>query len=183
MSSIIILGGLAGASPLGVRAQQQRKVWRVGFLAVPLRPVPLESSRYGAFAQGMRELGYVEGENLVIEWRFADGKAERLPNLAAELVELKVDVLVVSGTPATSAAQRATSSIPIVMGTTSDPVGSGFVQSLARPGGNITGLSNLTTDLSPKLLDMLRSVAPKLSRVAILVNPTNQSHVAAAERI
>src|SRR5262245_63131448 len=81
----------------------------------------------------MRELGYVEGENLVIEWRFADGNAERLPNLAAELVELKVDVLVVSGTPATSAAQKATSSIPIVMGTTSDPVGSGFVQSLARP--------------------------------------------------
>jgi len=180
---IIILGGVAGASPLGVRAQQQRKVWRVGFLAVPLRPAALESSRYGAFARGMRELGYVEGENLVIEWRFADGKAERLPSLATELVELKVDVLVVSGTPATSAAQRATSSIPIVMGTTSDPVGSGFVQSLARPGGNITGLSNLTTDLSPKLLDMLRSVAPKLSRVAILVNPTNQSHAAAAERI
>jgi putative ABC transport system substrate-binding protein len=180
---IFILGGLAAASPLGVWAQQQRKVWRVGFLAVPRRPDPLVSSRYGAFARGMSELGYVEGEDLVIEWRFADGKAERLPDLAAELVEQKVDVFVVSGTPATSAAQRATSNIPIVMGTISDPVGSGFVQSLARPGGNITGLSNLNTDLSPKLVEMLRSVAPKLSRVAILVNPTNQAHAAAAESI
>jgi putative tryptophan/tyrosine transport system substrate-binding protein len=178
-----LLGGAAVSWPLGVQAQQRRKVWRVGFLAVPTRPAPFESSRYGAFARGMRELGYLEGENLVIDWRFADGRAERLPDLAAELVELKVDVLVVAGTPATSAAQRATSSIPIVMGTTSDPIGSGFVQSLARPGGNITGLSNLTTDISPKLVEMLRSVAPKLSRVAILVNPTNQSHAAAAESI
>jgi len=180
---IALLGGAAVSWPLGVGAQQQRKVWRVGFLGVPLRPAPFESSRYGAFARGMRDLGYVEGENLVIEWRFADGKAERLPGLAAELVELKVDIIVVAGTPATIAAQRATSSIPIVMGTTSDPVGSGLVQSLARPGGNITGLSNLTTDISPKLVEMLRSVAPKLSRVAILINPTNQAHAAAAESL
>jgi len=128
----------------------------------------------------MRELGYVEGDNLVVEYRFADGKAERLSNLVAELLELKPDVLVVAGTPAVTAAQKATTRIPIVMGGASDPVGSGFIQSLALPGGNITGLSNLSTDLSPKLVEMLLRVAPKLSRVAILVNPTNQSHASVA---
>jgi putative tryptophan/tyrosine transport system substrate-binding protein len=170
---ITLLGG-ATAWPLVARAQQ-RKIRRVGFLAIPLRPAVLESSRYGAFAQGMRKLGYVEGDNLAIEYRFAEGKAERLSNLVAELLELKPDVLVVAGTPAVRAAQEATTSIPIVMATTNDPIGSGFVEALARPGGNITGLSNLSTDLSPKLMEMLRSIAPKLSRVAILVNPTNQS--------
>jgi putative ABC transport system substrate-binding protein len=171
---ITLLGGAVIAGPLAARAQQQRKIWRVGFLAMPLRPAVLESSRYGAFAQGMRELGYVGGDNLAIEYRFAEGKAERLSNLVAELLELKPDVLVVAGTQAVRAAQEATTSIPIVMATTNDPIGSGFVQGLARPGGNITGLSNLSTDLSPKLMEMLRSIAPKLSRVAILVNPTNQ---------
>jgi ABC-type uncharacterized transport system substrate-binding protein len=172
---ITLLSG-AAVWPLAARAQQQRKTWRVGFLAIPLRPAVLESSRYGAFAQGMRELGYVEGDNLAIEYRFAAGKAERLSDLVTELLELKPDVLVVAGTPAVRAAQEATTSIPIVMATTNDPIGSGFVQGLARPGGNITGLSNLSTDLSPKLMEMLRSIAPKLSHVAILVNPTNQSH-------
>jgi putative tryptophan/tyrosine transport system substrate-binding protein len=172
---VSLLGG-AAAWPLAARAQQQRRIWRVGFLAIPLRPAVLESSRYAAFAQGMRKLGYVEGDNLAIEYRFAEGKAERLSNLVAELLELKPDVLVVAGTPAVRAAQEATTSIPIVMATTNDPIGSGFVQGLARPGGNITGLSNLSTDLSPKLMEMLRSIAPKLSHVAILVNPTNQSH-------
>jgi putative tryptophan/tyrosine transport system substrate-binding protein len=176
---IALLGGAAAAWPLGVRAQQ-RKVWRVGFLAIPQRPAAVGSSRYGAFALGMRELGYIEGDNLVIEYRFADGKAERLFNLVTELLELKPDVLVIAGTPAVRAAQKATASVPIVMGTASDPVGSGFVQSLAQPGGNITGLSNLSTDLSPKLVEMLRNIAPKLSRVAILVNPTNQSHAPVA---
>src|SRR5262252_5483981 len=177
---LIIFGAVAVAWPLGVRAQQQAKVWRVGFLAIPDRPAALGSSRYGAFSQGMRELGYVEGDNLVIEYRFADGKAERLSNMVAELLELKPDVLVVAGTPAVTAAQKATTRIPIVMGGASDPVGSGFIQSLALPGGNITGLSNLSTDLSPKLVEMLLRVAPKLSRVAILVNPTNQSHASVA---
>jgi putative ABC transport system substrate-binding protein len=177
---LVILGAAAVAWPLGVRAQQQAKVWRVGFLAIPQRPAALESSRYGAFARGLRELGYVEGDNLVIEYRFADGKAEHLSNLVAELLELKPDVLVVAGTPAVRAAQKATTRIPIVMGGASDPVGSGLIQSLALPGGNITGVSNLSTDLSPKLVEMLLSVAPKLSRVAILVNPTNQSHAQVA---
>jgi putative ABC transport system substrate-binding protein len=173
---ITLLGGAAAAWPVAARAQRQRKIWRVGFLEMPLRPAVLESSRYAAFARGMRELGYVEGDNLAIEYRFAEGEPERLSNLVAELVELKPDVLVVAGTQAVGAAQEATTSIPIVMATTNDPIGSGFVQGLARPGGNITGLSNLSTDLSPKLMEMLRSIAPKLSRVAILVNPTNQSH-------
>jgi putative ABC transport system substrate-binding protein len=128
----------------------------------------------------MRELGYVEGDNLVVEYRFADGKAERLSNLVAELLELKPDVLVVAGTPAVRAAQKATTRIPIVMAGASDPVGSGFVQSFLLPGGNITGVSNLSIDLSPKLVEMLLSIAPKLSRVAILVNPTNPSHAPVA---
>jgi putative ABC transport system substrate-binding protein len=174
-----VLGGAAAAWPLAARAQQ-RKVWRVGFLAIAQRPATLQSSRYGAFALGMRELGYIEGDNLVIAYRFADGKAERLSNLVNELLELKPDVLVIGGTPAIRAAQKATASIPIVIATANDPVGSGFVQSLARPGGNITGLSNLSSDLSPKLMEMLRSIAPKLSRVAILINPTNQSHAPVA---
>src|SRR5262245_37310061 len=140
---LVILGSAGVAWPLGVRAQQQAKVWRVGFLAIPERPAALGSSRYGAFARGMRELGYVEGDNLLIEYRFADGKAERLSNIVVELLELLPDALVVAGTPAVRAAQKATTRIPIVMAGASDPVGSGFVRSFVLPGGNITGVSNL----------------------------------------
>jgi putative ABC transport system substrate-binding protein len=129
----------------------------------------------------MRELGYVEGENLAIEWRFAGGEVGRLPGLAAELVELKVDIIVAGATQVISAAQRATATIPIVMAPTNDPVGSGFVQSLGRPGGNITGLSNLSSDLSPKLVEMFLTIAPKASSVAILVNPKNSSNAAILE--
>ncbi|MBI2753066.1 MAG: ABC transporter substrate-binding protein [Betaproteobacteria bacterium] len=124
----------------------------------------------------MRELGYVEGRNLVIEWRSADGKAEPLPALAAELVRLGVDAIVVAGGPAASAARKATSSIPIILGSVNDPVGSGLAQSLARPGGNITGLSNFSSDLAPKQLDLLLETVPKLSRVALLVNFESQAH-------
>ena len=131
----------------------------------------------------MRELGYVEGKNLVVEWRFADGKFERLPGLAAELVQLKVDVIVAVASPAIGAAQKATTTIPIVMATTGDPVGSGFVKSLARPGGNITGLSNMGGDIGPKLFDLLHSVVPKLSRVAVLVTPTSTTYRAILESI
>jgi len=125
----------------------QQRTWRVGFLALPARPEPLEKSRFGAFATGMQALGYIEGKNLAIEWRFAGGKVDRLPELAAELVRLRADAIVGGATPVISAAQRATKSIPIVMATSNDPVGSGFVQSLGRPGGNITGLSNISVDL------------------------------------
>ena len=131
----------------------------------------------------MRELGYVEGKNLVIEWRFADTKYERFPSLAAELVKMNVDVIVSNGTAATSAAQKSTTTIPVVMVNANDPVVSGFVKSLAHPEGNITGLSNLAAELSPKHLEMLQSMVPKLSRVAVLMNPNNSSHITALKNI
>ena len=160
--------------PLDAFAQQQGKVWRVGFLI----PTSSNASRYHAFPQGMRELGYVEGRNLVIEWRSAEGKLERLPDLATELVKLNPDVIVTGGSPATSAAQKATTTVPIVMGAANDAVVSGFVRSLARPGGNITGISDLAADLSVKDLEILLSVVPKLSRLAVLINPGNSTHAA-----
>ena len=170
---VISLGASALATPLAVFAQQQGKVWRVGFLA--LRHVDFVDADYyyGPFTQGMRELAYVVGKNLVIEWRSAEGKSERMPELAAELVRLKVEVLVTAGTPASLAAQKATTEIPIVMINVGDPVGTGLVKSLARPGGKSTAISNMTTDLGPKLLEMLRGMVPKVTRVAVLVNPSN----------
>ena len=155
-------------------AQPQTKVWTVGFLVQGNRPASIESSFFGAFPRGMSELGYVEGKNLIIEWRFADDKAERLHGLAAELVQLKVDVIVASGTTsAISASQKASTSIPIVMAGAADPVGDGFVKSLASPGGNITGYSNMTGNISSKQLEILLDMVPRLSRVAVLVNPNN----------
>jgi putative ABC transport system substrate-binding protein len=174
---LLALGAAALVSPLTPRAQPQTKVWRVGFLA-PRRPVALDTDVYGAFPLGMRELGYVEGKNLVIEWRFADGMVERLPDMAGELVRLNVDVIVTAGTPAAGAAQKATSTIPVIIGAVADPVGDGFVKSLARPGGNITGLSTFTSDISPKRLEMLLTIAPKRSRVAVLVDSRDASHAA-----
>ena len=123
----------------------------------------------------MGKLGYVEGKNLHIEWRFADGKYERLPQLAAELVSSNVEVIVAHASPGTQAAQRATSTIPIVMTAVGDPVGNGFAKSLKRPGGNITGLALLVTDLTAKQLEVLRTVLPDASRVALLVNPANKA--------
>ena len=131
----------------------------------------------------MRELGYVEGKNLIVEWRSADGELERLPGLAAELVQLKMDVIVAVASPAIGAAQKATTTIPIVMAITGDPVGSGFVKSLAHPGGNITGLSNMGGDTGPKLFDLLLSVLPKLSRVGVLVTPTSTTYRTILESI
>jgi putative ABC transport system substrate-binding protein len=175
---LIALGLSALAAPLASLAQPQNKVWRVGFLA--LRHVDFVDTDYyyGPFREGMRELGYIEGRNLAIEWRSAEGRAERLPALVADLVQLKVDVIVTAGSAATSAAQKATSALPIVMATTPDPVGSGFVKSLLRPGANITGLSNLSVDINRKHLEIMLSIIPRLSRVAVLVNPTNSSHAA-----
>jgi ABC-type uncharacterized transport system substrate-binding protein len=172
---LIMLGASALAAPLRSFAQQQGKVWRVGFLA-GRRPVSLDTDNYGAFPRGMRELGYVEGKNLVIEWRFADGQYERLPGLVAELVRLKVDVIVAAGPPVVVAAQKATTTIPIVIVTGIDPVAAGFVKSLAHPGGNITGISNLSGEVSPKHLEMLLTMVPRLARVAVLVNPANPAH-------
>src|SRR3989475_3117799 len=152
-------------------AQQPANTPRIGFLAaIPLSAI---SARTEAFRQGLRELGYVEGKNIVIEWRSADGKFERQGKLAAELVRLKVDVIVSSGPTMTRAAKEATATIPIVMATDTDPVGNGFVASLARPGGNITGLSALAPELSGKQLELLKEAVPRLSRVAVFGTSTN----------
>ena len=174
-------GALALAAPPGAYAQQPGKVWRVGFLSPT--SASLSSPNTNAFLKGMRELGYVEDKNLVVEWRFAEGKFERLPGLAAELVRLQVDVIVTVGSTGIGAAQKATSTIPIVMATAGDPVVGGFVKSLARPGGNITGLSSMNDDIGAKLLDLLVSVVPKLSRVAVLVSPTSRTFRAIAESV
>jgi putative ABC transport system substrate-binding protein len=150
------------------QAQQPKKVPRIGFLGAASRSS--NPARNEAFRQGLRELGYVEGKNIVIESRFAEGKLDRLPALAAELVRLKVEIIVTGGPPPTSAAKQATSTIPIVMAIDDDPVGSGFVASLAQPGGNITGLSTLAPEMSGKQLELLKEIVPKLSRVAVLGN-------------
>ena len=158
-----------------VEAQQPTKVPRIGYLNA-VSPSTI-SDRIEALRQGLRELGYVEGKNILIEYRYAEGKLDRLPGLAAELVRLKVDIIVTAGGQATRAAKEATSTIPIVMTNDPDPVGSGFVASLARPGGNVTGLSTLAPELSGKRLDLLREVVPKLSRVAIVGTSTQPGHV------
>ena len=152
------------------RAQQAMKVPRIGYLSGT--SLSVNSARVEAFRQGLHELGYVEGKNIVIEWRYAEGKLARLPALAAELVHLKVDVIVASAPPPTRSAKQATATIPIVMAYDDDPVGNGFVASLARPGRNITGLATLAPELSGKQLELLRQIVPKLSRVAVLGNAT-----------
>ena len=155
-------------------AQQPAKIPRIGLLsAVPLSSM---SARVEAFRQGLRELGYVEGQNIAIEYRFAEGKLDQVSHNAAELVRLKVDAIVTAGATDTRAAKQATSTIPIVMAFDSDPVGSGFVASLARPGGNITGLSSLTPEITGKQLELLKDIVPRLSRVAVLwtsIEPSN----------
>ena len=155
-----------------VEAQQPLKVPRIGWLAPAFPPSSsgLSNPNIEGFLQGLKELGYVEGKNIVIEYRWADGKRERLSDLAAELVTLKVDVIVARNTPATLAAQRATTTIPIVMVGPGDPVRLGLVASLARPGGNITGLSLLATELTGKRLELLKEAFPKIARVAVLWN-------------
>ena len=163
------------AMPLTAGAQGQGKIWRVGVLVPRRRPDSIDSDFIGAFPQGMRELGYVEGKNLTIEWRFADGRFERLPDLATELVRLKMDALVSGSSQAIRALQKATTTIPIVMASSGDPIGAGFVASLARPGGTITGLSNLTSDIATKQVELLLHMVPKLTRLAVLVNPLNPS--------
>jgi putative ABC transport system substrate-binding protein len=164
-------------APLPAEAQQQGKVYRIGFLVAT--HAGAVSSRLDAFRQGLRDLGYVDGKTFVIESRSADGKLERLPALAAELVNLKVDVILTGGPTATGPAAAATKTIPIVMAQDSDPVGNGFVASLARPGGNITGLSNFTPEISGKRLELLKEIVPRLSRVAVLGVATEPGNAAA----
>ena len=161
--------------------QQPAKIPRIGFL-IPVSASTL-SARVEAFRQGLHELGYVEGKNIVIEWRSAEGKADRLPALAAELVRLKVDVIVTVGPPATRPAKQATVTIPIVMGHDDDPVGSGFVASLAQPGGNVTGLSTLAPEISGKQVELLREIVPKLSRVTVIGTVTRPGNPQALREI
>src|SRR5215831_20696062 len=156
-------------------AQQPKKVQRIGLLSSGSPSSTKEGVE--AFRQRLHELGYVEGQNIVIEYRYAEGVPDRFPNLAAELVKLKVDIIVVSGTPATQAAKNATKTIPIVMYNVTDPVGTGLIASLPHPGGNITGLSNLYQDLGGKQLELLKEAVPKISRVTVLWDPANAAHV------
>ena len=165
---LLALCSLLLALGFSAQAQQAAKVARIGFLtSTPLSAV---SVRIEALRQGLRDLGYVEGKNIVIELRAADEKIDRMNELATELVRLKADVIVTAGPQGTRYAKKATSTIPIVMGFDNDPVGSGFVASLARPGGNITGLSVLSPELSGKQLELLKEIVPKLSRVAVIGN-------------
>ena len=164
----VALSALLFALCVPAQAQQTGKIPRIGYISGS----PPNSERTDAFRLGLRELGHVEGKNIVIEWRSAEGKLDRLPALAADLVRLKVDMIVTPGATSTRAAKEATSTIPIVMTQDPDPIGNGFVASLARPGGNITGLSNLNRELSGKRLELLKEVVPKLSRVAVFGTST-----------
>ncbi|MGE5302185.1 MAG: ABC transporter substrate-binding protein [Alphaproteobacteria bacterium] len=167
--TVLTLGAMLYALCPSVGAQLSAKIPRIGYLD----GASLSMARTEAFRQGLRELGYVEGKNIMIEWKSADGKVDRLPALAAELVRLKVAVIVTGGATVTRTAKQATIRIPIVMAQDPDPVGNGLVASLARPGGNITGLSSLTADLSGKRLELLKEILPKLSHVAVLETSTN----------
>jgi putative tryptophan/tyrosine transport system substrate-binding protein len=172
---ITLLGGVA-AWPLAARAQQSaQKLPTIGFLGEST-PVA-QSERTAAFVQRLRELGWIEGRTVAIEYRWAEGRSERFAEIATELVRLKVDVIVTSSTPAVIAAKQATSVIPIVITTANDPVATGLVASLARPGGNVTGLSNQMADTAAKRLELLREVVPGLRRLAILANVDNPGAV------
>jgi putative ABC transport system substrate-binding protein len=163
---------LAAVNP--AEAQQTNKVPRIGFLGNST--ATLEANLVGPFRYGLHDLGYVEGQNILIEYRWAEGKYERFPALIAELIASKVDVIVTAGTPATQAYQKARTSIPLVMVAVGDPVGTGIVASLNRPGGNITGLTSISPELESKRIELLREVIPKLSHIAVLWNPKNAYH-------
>jgi putative ABC transport system substrate-binding protein len=171
----VFIGTLAGAVsviPLAASGQQAAKVWRIGFLGDGLR-MDRAGISLEPFREGMRELGYVEGKNVVIEERWSDGKSEQLPELVDEFIRLKVDVIVTHGVPAGRAAKAATKTIPIVIATIPDPVGAGLVASLARPGGNLTGLSDQVPDLAEKEIQILQEALPRLKSVAFLWNERN----------
>jgi putative tryptophan/tyrosine transport system substrate-binding protein len=179
--TVLTLCAMLFALCSSTEAQQPKKVPRIGFLYAGSPSGQL--ARAEAFRQGLRELEYVEGKNIVIEYRHAEGKYDRLPGLVAELVRLKVDIIVTGGGPATRSAKEATKTIPIVMAQDDDPVASGFVVSLARPGGNITGLATLAPELSGKQLELLKEVVPRLSRVAVFGNSTRPGNAQALKEV
>jgi ABC-type uncharacterized transport system substrate-binding protein len=174
----ITLVGSAVAWPLGAHAQQ--KIPRIGFMGNST--AALETNLVDAFREGLRELGYEEGRNIAIEYRWADGNYDRFPTLAEELIAAKVDAIVTAGTPAALAVKRTTTTVPLVMVAVGDPIGTGLVSSLARPGGNLTGLSSIAPDLEGKRLQLLREVVPALSHVAMFVNSLNPFHVSSMKQ-
>lgn len=176
---IALLGSAAVAWPAAVHAQQPGKIYRIGFLG----DSPADSEATEAFRQGLRDLGYVEGRNIIIQYRWAEGKAERMRELAEELVRLNVDVIIVPSSIYTEAAKRATSTIPIVFMGHADPLGTGHVTSLSRPGGNITGLSVMMTETSVKSLELLKQAVPGLARVAVIFDPATPSHKPALKAV
>jgi ABC-type uncharacterized transport system substrate-binding protein len=178
---VFVLTSVSVSIAVAFPAQQPMKVARIGYLAIS--PFSVNTARYDAFRQGLRELGYVEGRNILIEWRSGDGKEDRVPALAADLVRLKVDVIVTGGPGATRLAKEATRTIPIVMSQDNDPVGSGFVASLARPGGNITGLSTVSPEINGKRLELLKEIVPKLSRVTVFGSSTNPGNAQALKEV
>ena len=174
--TIFALAALGTVSSVSL-AQPAGKVWRIGFLGARSRSTPANPDPYyDAFVQGMREHGYVDGKNIVVEWRYADGKGERLPELAAELVRMNPAVIVTHGTGPGLAMQKATSTIPVVLATLSDPVGSRLIASLGRPGGNVTGMSDMGGDLGPKRLELLKAMVPAIARIAVTTNSVLPSH-------
>ena len=177
MNNRLVIGLLAtvllATVSLAQGQQPIKKIPRVGFLS--LNTASVQKERVEALREALRKLGYVEGQNIIIDYRFADSKSERLPALAAELIALKVDVIVTAGNSATAPAKEATNTIPIVMMNDTDPVGQGHIDSLARPGGNVTGLSSISFDLADKRLELLKEIVPRLSRVAVLRDLTNQA--------
>jgi putative tryptophan/tyrosine transport system substrate-binding protein len=177
----LALGALFLAVCFPVQAQQPPKVWKIGVLVSTSRA--LNASRDDNLWQGLRQLGYVEGKNVTMEYRYADGQLDRLPQLAADLAGLRVDVIVVSGTRAAVAAKQATGTIPIVLAGVGDPVQAGLVSSLSHPGSNITGMSRLSPDFIGKRVDLIKEVIPKTNRMAALSNPDNPAHAANLRQI
>ena len=175
---ITLLGGAATAWPLAAGAQPSGKMYRIGFLGVTSY-AEYEGRRVDALLAGLRQLGYEEGRNIVIHYRWAESRYDRLPELATELVKLDVDVLVTHTTPGSRAAKQATSTIPIVMAAVGDPVDGGLVASLARPGGNLTGLTFFFAEVSAKRVELIKEAIPTLTQVAVFVNPANPSHAIA----
>lgn len=175
---IALLGSTAAALPLAAAAQP--KIPRIGFMGNST--AALEANLLDAFREGLRELGYEEGRNIVIEYRWANGKYDHFPVLVAELIAARVDAIVTAGTPAALAVKNATTTVPLVMVAVGDPIGTGLVPSLARPGGNLTGLSSVAPDLEGKRLQLLREVTPALSHVAMFINSLNPFHISSMEQ-
>jgi len=178
---LALVGGAVTAAPSAMAAQEARKLPRIGFLGNST--ATLEANLVGPFREALRDLGYVEGRNILIEYRWAEGNYDRFPTLIAELIGLKVDVIVTAGTPAALAVKKATASIPLVMVAVGDPVGTGLVASLRRPGGNATGLTSIAPELEGKRLELLKEALPRVSRVAVLWNPANAYQIGSEKEV